>query len=359
MPIEIGIWRINDTLEKINFSPMPNERKLETAICKDIGMIDPDLMLIGNQVMTSYLKSIDLLAINPKGELVVIELKKNQTPREVVAQILDYASWVEDLSYEDVVKLYAEKNKGQDFNQAFSERFGSDLPEHINESHRLIILAAELDNSTERIINYLVGFGVPVNAIFFRYFKYGSDEYLARSWLIDPGQAEEKASKNLSKTNKEIWNGRDWYISLGVSDHRNWDDCQKYGFISAGGGTWYTNTLKLLPIGARLFVCIPQKGYVGVATVKEKAIPVKDFIVDVDGVEMPILDAPLKAKKMGEFADDLENSEYLVRVEWKKTIPINHAVWEKGMFANQNSACKLRNNFTIERLTEIFELNEE
>jgi hypothetical protein len=45
-------------------------------------------------------------------------------------------------------------------------------------------LAAELDSSTERIINYLSDrFGVPINTVFFRYFKEAKNEYLAHSWL--------------------------------------------------------------------------------------------------------------------------------------------------------------------------------
>jgi hypothetical protein len=61
---------------------------------------------------------------------------------------------------------------------------------------------------------------------------------------------------------------------------------------------------------------------------------------------------------MGDHADDLDLNDYFVGVEWIKTKSIENAVWEKGMFANQNSACKLRNKFTVERLTEIFELNQ-
>ena len=46
-----------------------------------------------------------------------------------------------------------------------------------------------------------------------------------------------------------------------------------------------------------------------------------------------------------------------VRVEWIRTVPREQAVKEKGLFANQNSACKLRNSFTLERLTERFALD--
>jgi hypothetical protein len=201
---------------------------------------------------------------------------------------------------------------------------------------------------------------VPINAVFFRYFKDGKSEYITRSWLIDPTQVELKVAKGGSgRVGKEIWNGRDWYISLGVDQNRNWDDCQKYGFVSASGGNWYTKTLKLLPVDARVFVCVPKRGYVGVGIVKDLAVSVNQFKVTVDGIEKPILEADLKAKKMGENADDPEKCEYLVRIDWLKTKPLDKAIWEKGMFANQNTACKLRNNFTIERLIKNFELDEE
>ena len=103
MPIEVGIWRINSGLERVHFSTLENEKELETILFNDITILDPDLMVIGRQIPTSYGTSIDLLAIDSQGDLVVIELKRDRTPREVVAQTLDYASWVKDLSYDDIV----------------------------------------------------------------------------------------------------------------------------------------------------------------------------------------------------------------------------------------------------------------
>jgi len=86
---------------------------------------------------------------------------------------------------------------------------------------------------------------------------------------------------------------------------------------------------------------------------------VRDFRVSVDGVEKSILEMDLEAPSMDENADNLELSEYLVRVEWIMTLPVEQAIWEKGMYANQNSVTKLRNKFTLERLTERFELDKE
>ena len=59
-----------------------------------------------------------------------------------------------------------------------------------------------------------------------------------------------------------------------------------------------------------------------------------------------------------EKADNPELSEYIVRVTLEKILSADEAIWEKGMFANQNSACKLRNKFTLEKLTKAFGLDD-
>jgi hypothetical protein len=47
----------------------------------------------------------------------------------------------------------------------------------------------------------------------------------------------------------------------------------------------------------------------------------------------------------------------MVGIEWVHSAPRTEAVWEQGMFANQNTACRMRSQFTIERLTEHFKLD--
>lgn len=181
------------------------------------------VMLVGRQIATSYGKFIDILAMDVSGNLSIIELKKNRTPREVVAQLIDYASWVQSLSYEDIAAIYTEKNPGKKLEEGFDSTFGASLPEQINQSHELIIVASELDPSTERIISYLANnFGVPINAVFFRFFRDEGRDYLARTWLIAPEEVERKASKSRGKKGSEAWNGRDFYVSLGEGEHRNW-----------------------------------------------------------------------------------------------------------------------------------------
>jgi hypothetical protein len=74
------------------------------------------------------------------------------------------------------------------------------------------------------------------------------------------------------------WNHRDFYVSFGADDRRSWTDARKYGFVSAGGGTWYSRSLQQLKPGHRVFAYIPKGngvgGYVGVAEVTGNARPI-------------------------------------------------------------------------------------
>jgi hypothetical protein len=353
MSREIGLWRVDGAPVRVAPSQLDLEATLEDLIECDPEVLGEPLLLIGRQVPTSYGKFVDLLAVDIEGTLRVLELKRDRTPREVVAQALDYGSWVETLSHSDVLDIFESFRPGKAFEQAFSERFGSSPPEELNEAHTLTIVAADVDASTERIINYLVGYDVPINVVFFRHFDDAGHSYVARSWLVDEERAA-TAKKESSRT-KEPWNNRDWYISFGhESQARAWEDARRYGFVSAGGGLWYTRTIRGLPVGARVSVCIPKTGYVGVGEVTGEAMPADEAKLVVDGMERPFRSLDLHAT-YHHGSDDPDDLEYIVPVRWHDTRAEADAFWETGMFANQNSACKLRNRFTLERLQTAFD----
>src|SRR6185312_15462606 len=106
-------------------------------------------------------------------------------------------------------------------------------------SHQIVIVAATLDASTERIVNYLSDKGIPINVLFFQVFQATDGKLLSRTWLIDPIQTEGKAAP--AGVPKGEWNG-EYYFAFGHDRSRNWDDAVKYGFVSAGGGAWYSRT---------------------------------------------------------------------------------------------------------------------
>ena len=350
MPIEFGLWRMDGGPKKVEASKLPNEAQLESLLASDISILGLDVMVIGRQVVTSFGKRIDLLAMDRDGALYVIELKRDKTPREVVAQSLDYGSWAKSLTYEQIVATHAQF-AGKPLEVAFVERFETPIPDVLNQEHHLVIVASELDASTERIVTYLsADYGVPLNVLFFRHFADDGRTYLARTWLIAPSEAEAHTQVVAGGGKKEPWNGTDFYVSFGEDARRSWEDARQYGFVSGGGGRWFSRTLELLQPGARVFACIPHKGYVGVGEVVAPSVPVRDFTVERDGKEVSLLALPLKAPSMADGADDPDKSEYVVGVRWTNTVSADKAIWEKGMFANQNTACALRSSLTRERV---------
>ena len=339
---------------------MPLESRLEKLILDDPEILETKLFLIGSQVLTGFGKYIDVLGLDADGVTHVLELKRDRTPRDVVAQTLDYASWIQQLGNEDIRRIFAEHNPSANFDEQFALRFdGAPVPDELNSSHVLTIVASDLDSSTERIVTYLNSFhNVPINVMKFRYFTDHGHDYLVRTWLIDEEAPIKSSSTGRNKSTRAAWNGRDWYVSFGVdSSTRAWEDARKYGFISAGGGEWYSRTLKSLPIGSQVSVCIPRQGYVGVGKVTGEAMRFEDAVLPVNGVETKFNSLKLNGTYQHKPAsDDIDSAEYIVPVEWIETVDADDAVWRPGMFANQNSACKLRNQFTIDELAKAFYL---
>lgn len=354
MPIQHAIWKVGDKPTRLSRGRLVSEQKLEEMIVRDPEILSSEWMLIGRQEITSHGGRIDLLAIAPDGALVLVELKRERTPREIVAQALDYASWVEQLTPDKIAQIYQRFSSGGSLDEAFHERFGTALDEDtLNESHQIVIVASELDAATERIIDYLNERDIAINVLFFQVFQNGADQLLSRAWLIDPGQTQANAaSTGKIKGEKEPWNG-EFYVSFGDAQSRSWDDAREYGFISAGGGAWYSQTLKLLSPGDRVWVKIPKTGYVGVGRVSEAVRPVQEFKVMTASGERPALEVLRYADIYRKHMDDPQKAEQFVRVDWLDTVPESKAFNEVGLFGNQNTVCQPSTpkwRHTIERL---------
>jgi RecB family endonuclease NucS len=128
MPLEFGLWRVDDKPVRVSTPRMPLESRLEEMIEAEPDILGRPLLLIGRQVPTDHGKFIDLLGLDAEGGLHVLELKRDRTPREVVAQVLDYGSWVQHLTNEQIREIYAayalRRGLPEELDEAFARRFG-------------------------------------------------------------------------------------------------------------------------------------------------------------------------------------------------------------------------------------------
>lgn len=351
-----AIWTVSEKPSLLVEARLPSERFLEEMIVAAPSIISEEWMLIGQQE-TTISGRLDLLAIAPDGALILIELKRDRTPREVVAQALDYASWVQALKSDDIAAIYARFAPGRDLATDFKERFGQLLDEDaLNDSHQIVIVATQLDDSSERIVKYLGDKGIPINVLNFQVFSHGSQLLLSRTWLIDPVRSQVSAATPIAggAREREPWNG-EFYACFGHSSTRDWNEGRRYGFICAGGGSWYSNTLNLLSAGDRVWVKAPGYGFVGVGEVTGPRVPITEFTIPTEAGERPALETLRGGTYHREFLNDPERMEYFVPVRWLHSVPIDQAVDELGMFGNQNTVCKPTTpkwRTTVDRLKE-------
>ncbi len=175
--------------------------------------------------------------------------------------------------------------------------------------------------------------------------------YLAKQ-VLDYQSDDDYVDNTISDQTREI------YASFGIFDEsRSWNDAVKYGFISANGGSWFTKSMQSAFVGDRVWVHIPQKGYVGVGIVIEESQPAKSSVFKVAGQDIIFNDLSLKGKYATDASE--EEQEYLIKIDWIKTFDVNSAIWEQDFFANQNTICKPQTDkwkHTVDRLKKEWEI---
>ncbi len=111
MPLELGVWRIDEGVRPVEFGLLNLENRLEDILHENIKIASPNWLVIGRQVRTEHGGVIDLLAMDRDANLVVLELKRHQTHRDIVAQLLDYGSWVTRLEVDYITQIFDDYQK--------------------------------------------------------------------------------------------------------------------------------------------------------------------------------------------------------------------------------------------------------
>lgn len=211
-------------------------------------------MLIGRQEDTGFGGRIDLLAIAPDGALVLIELKRDKTPRDVVAQSLDYAGWVENQASRTSPPSTPASPPTGILGDDFQQRFG---------------LASTMTCSTRPPGTTLFRPCSSANAISAR--RHLDEREIDQRPRRFPGiRPPDQAPALLDLAAIPGFRRDDGpcssLVERGVLPflrhllRERSDDAVKYGFICGGGDTWYSRTLQLLNPGDRVWAKIPGSG---------------------------------------------------------------------------------------------------
>ena len=124
---------------------------------------DEPILWIGRQTKAAAEERTifpDLIGVDSEGSLVIVELKKDRTPQDVVAQLLEYATWADELSEKQIQQIAEDyfQNRGifqrKTFHDAFSEMFEEEVPT-LNRRLRLFVVAEEISPRVSSVCRFL------------------------------------------------------------------------------------------------------------------------------------------------------------------------------------------------------------
>lgn len=114
-----------------------------------------------------------------------------------------------------------------------------------------------------------------------------------------------------------------YYYNVGEGPHRQWEDYVNFGFISAGQGLRWRDSIRGFNAGDVFVAYLKRHGFVGVGRIQSSAKMIRDIIVGGKS----LLSLPMKCPNMADHCDDVELSEYVCLVDWLKTVPRADAKW--------------------------------
>lgn len=159
-------------LSACSFQSVHNEERIQkwAEACPALLNDGIPMLSLGTEIPTQHNYSIDNLYLDSNGLLVAAELKRGRTPRDVVAQVLDYAAYISRLEWQDVEAICARK-RHKSLDEAYREVFGYSLKRTPRPQHRLIVMAESYDPRTLDAAIYLINGGLPLALVAFTFFN--------------------------------------------------------------------------------------------------------------------------------------------------------------------------------------------
>lgn len=206
------VFRIQSDSQFVKFDKMPfdaehDEATLEEWLEKNPDKIleDSQVLVIGRQVRTALGGYIDLLGVDNHGDLVIVELKRDRTPRETVAQALEYASYIAELEFDKLEEICRSYTNDETLNLTEHHRdhfsLDSNIAVSFNKDQRLVLVGQQISPGIRKTAYFLGSKGVRVTCVEFTYFQSedGEDRLMTQETVVDGRSEKLTPSSSVSK----------------------------------------------------------------------------------------------------------------------------------------------------------------
>ncbi len=172
---------------------------------------DNELLIIGREVLTDLGGYIDLLGVDPTGNVVVVELKRGRTPRDTVAQALEYSAFAVRLDVDQLETISRTYMNDESLNFAEHHRQHFNLSESdavaFNKDQRIVIVCQEVAPQIRETAKFLNSKGVNVTCVEFAFFQ-AHDGARLMSQEIVVGEESRRPLQVISKAAPAIDEGK-------------------------------------------------------------------------------------------------------------------------------------------------------
>lgn len=195
---------------KCSFSELNlTERKhLQEWIAAKPSALGEDLLIIQKEFdgFSDTKERLDLLALDKKGRLVVIENKLDDSGRDVTWQAIKYASYCSSLSKQDVIDIFTKyRGDRQKAIEEIQDFFRIDDIDEIelntgDNTQRIFFVAANFRKEVTSSVLWLAKFGLDIKCFKVTPYKYGDRILIDFDQIIPIKDAEDYIIKMAAKT---------------------------------------------------------------------------------------------------------------------------------------------------------------
>ncbi len=207
----IKLWELAGTQAKPLGSneKLKSEKSFEDTLVENPELLLDGLTLVGRQTPTEGGRALDLLGVDSDGKLVVFELKRDMLSRDAVAQIIDYASFLDNLDLDALAEHISEKSGAHGIANIdnFQEWYSSEGFEELESLKplRLFLVGLGADERTERMVRFLAqNSGMDISMLTFHAFDYDGKTILAKQVEVEAAAEPDRRPRKRRRTQEEL-----------------------------------------------------------------------------------------------------------------------------------------------------------
>lgn len=214
----------NKTLKKLSeakYSELGLRERFDIQewIEKVPSVLGEELLVIAKEYELPSRCRLDLLAIDKSANLVVIELKRDDSGSSVDWQAIKYASYCSAFTDEEIYRIFASySGSDEDTAQEKIEKFIDDEPERLNQKQRVILASREFHSDVVSAVLWLLEYGIDIQCVKLEPFVDSECGLFINPTIMVPAPEARDYIKRKETKNKEKSLSRSGSFSLEKSD---------------------------------------------------------------------------------------------------------------------------------------------